>query len=149
VHAGAPAAAEALEAFRATFAHDPLVTDKWITLVATRPHVEALADIEALLASAWWTPTNPNRVRALLGAFARSNPRAFHRPDGAGYRLLGAQLPALDRTNPQVAARLLGAFESWTRLDAGRRAHAGAVLEQLAATLDSRDARETLARLRG
>jgi aminopeptidase N len=149
VHAGAPAAAGALEAFRTAFAHDPLVTDKWITLVATRPHVDALADVEALLASAWWTPTNPNRVRALLGAFARSNPRAFHRPDGAGYRLLGAQLPALDRTNPQVAARLLGAFESWTRLDAGRRAHADAVLAQLAAALESRDARETLARLRG
>ncbi|MEO5596449.1 MAG: aminopeptidase N, partial [Lysobacteraceae bacterium] len=116
VHADAPAARAALETFRTQHRDSPLVTDKWIAVVATRPHVDALDDVDELLASSeWWLPTNPNRVRAVLGSFSRANPTAFHRADGSGYRLLLEQLPALDTINPQVAARLLSGFESWRR----------------------------------
>ena len=148
LHAGAPGAPAALAAFRDQFAHDPLVTDKWIGFVATRPHGTACDDVGALLASPWWKPGNPNRVRAVLGSFQRGNPRAFHRADGAGFRLVADQLPALDATNPQVAARLLGGFEGWRRLAGPLRTTARATLDGLEGRLASPDCRDLLVRLR-
>ncbi|HEY5336983.1 MAG TPA: aminopeptidase N C-terminal domain-containing protein, partial [Rhizomicrobium sp.] len=63
---------------------------------------------------------NPNRVRALVGAFAGNHLR-FHAADGAGYRLVGETVRTLDSINPQVAARMSGAFENWRRYDDHRQ----------------------------
>jgi aminopeptidase N len=147
VHAHAPARHAALETFRGAHRADLLLTDKWIGLVASRPAQDALEDIEALLASEWWLPTNPNRVRAVLGTLARGNPVAFHRADGGGYRLVAEQVAALDAINPQVAARLLGAFENAARLVGARRGLAHAALRELDGRLASRDGRDLLQRL--
>jgi aminopeptidase N len=147
VHAAAPAAVAALREFQQRHRDDPLVTDKWIAVVATRPHGDALDDVRDLLASTWWTPTNPNRVRALLGSVSRMNPTAFHRNDGAGYRLLAEQLPQLDTLNPQVAARLLAGFENWRRLTDARKEHAALALQSLRGKLTSRDSIDLLTRL--
>ncbi|WP_255505494.1 aminopeptidase N [Alkalisalibacterium limincola] len=147
VHFDAPAAQAALESFRSRHGDDPLVTDKWLTLVGTRPATETLDDVTALVASPYWTPSNPNRVRAIIGSFSRMNPVAFHRADGRGYELLAEHLPALDDTNPQLAARLLGAFESWKRLTGPRRALARARLQALQPRLRSRDCQDLLSRL--
>jgi aminopeptidase N len=70
---------------------------------------------------------NPNRVRALIGAFSANHLR-FHNADGSGYRLVGEVIRGLDGVNPQVAARLAGAFESWRRYDSGRQAQMRAEL---------------------
>ncbi len=147
VHFEAPAAAASLQAFRDRHAADPLVTDKWIGIVATRPHPDTLQDVVALLASPWWKATNPNRVRAALGSFARSNPLGFHRRDGGGYRLLAEQIVVLDKLNPQVAARLLGAFESWRRLVEPQRGHAAQALATMQGRLASSDGCDLLQRL--
>ena len=61
---------------------------------------------------------NPNRVRALIGAFAQVNHTQFNRLDGAGYDFVADFVLALDPKNPQVAARLMGAFRSWRALEA-------------------------------
>ena len=87
-------------------------------------------------------------MRALVGSFARANPLGFHRRDGAGYRLVAAQVDALDKLNPQVAARLLGGFESWRRLPEPRRAYARDALASLDGKLASSDGRDLLQRLR-
>ena len=65
---------------------------------------------------------NPNRVRALIGAFAQGNPTQFNRADGAGYDFVADTVLALDPKNPQVAARMATAFRTWRTLEAGRRA---------------------------
>jgi len=143
----APGKDAALAQFQQRYREDALVTDKWITLVASRPQPEAIDDVRALLDSPWWLPTNPNRVRAVLGSFARLNPVAFHRADGAGYALLVEQLPRLDAVNPQVAARLIGAFESHARLLGPRATLARAALVRLRAGVHSRDAQDLLKRL--
>ena len=96
----------------------------------------------------WWIPTNPNRVRALLGNLARNNPLAFHRRDGAGHVRIAGQVAALDAVNPQVAARLLGAFEGWRRLAGPARDSAQAALAALDGWVESPDCRDLLARLR-
>lgn len=149
LHFQAPGAEAALGRFREAHAGDPLVTDKWIALVATRPHPDTLADVDALLASAWWKPANPNRVRALLGSFARSNPLGFHRRDGEGYRRIADQVATLDAVNPQVAARLLGAFESFRRWAPPLREQASRALATLSGRLASPDTRDLLERLQG
>jgi aminopeptidase N len=147
IHVGAAQADSALDAFQQRVGEDLLLNDKWIVAVATRPQPAALDEVLDLLSSPHWIPRNPNRVRALLGSFARSNPAAFHRADGAGYALLFAQLPKIDALNPQVAARLLGALEAWQRFDAGRRELIEAGLRGLAAQGLSRDCGEMLERL--
>ena len=76
---------------------------------------------------------NPNRVRALLSAFASENPVHFHSADGKGYALIAREILALDATNPQVSARLVQAFRSWRRLDAARGGLVRAELERILA----------------
>ncbi len=103
--------------------------------------------MQALLHDPLWSPRNPNRVRALLGSFARSNPIGFHRRDGAGYALLFAQIPVLDALNPQVAARQLTVLENWRRLDAARQALISTQLQALPALGLSRDSNDVVTRL--
>ncbi|MCK4503039.1 MAG: aminopeptidase N C-terminal domain-containing protein, partial [Desulfuromonadales bacterium] len=63
---------------------------------------------------------NPNRVRALLGAFSQ-NMAVFHQADGSGYRLLVEKIIELDKRNPQIAARLAAPLTRWKRLEPQRR----------------------------
>ena len=76
---------------------------------------------------------NPNRVRALIGAFAQGNPTQFNRADGAGYEFVADTVLALDPKNPQLSARLATAFRSWRTLEAGRRGKAEAALQRIKA----------------
>src|SRR5690606_3610803 len=125
---------DALARFAGRWRADPLVTDKWLALVATVPQPSTVERVRALLADPdLWQPRNPNRVRALLGSFARANPMALHRLDGAGYGLLCEQALAIDALNPQVAARLLTALEQWHRMEPRRRAVVGATLDAISA----------------
>src|SRR3546814_2474694 len=80
-----------------------------------------------------FTLANPNRARALVGAFA-VNQRAFHHPSGRGYRFLADQVIALDKLNPQTAARLLPPLGRWRRVDAPRAQSMRAELERIVAT---------------
>ena len=75
---------------------------------------------------------NPNRVRALLGAFATSNPTGFNRKDGKGYEFMADKILELDSRNPQVAARILTAFRSWRSMESTRRGFAQKALERIA-----------------
>ena len=107
---------------------DPLIVDKWFALQAMIPEPATLDRVQALTAHPAFSLANPNRVRALIGAFALANQTQFNRADGAGYDFVVDTVLALDRKNPQVAARLLSAFKSWRVLEPGRRAMAEAAL---------------------
>jgi len=65
--------------------------------------------------------TNPNKVRSLIGTFSMANPTGFHAADGSGYRFHADQVITLNALNPQVASRMVSAFNSWTRFDEGRQ----------------------------
>jgi aminopeptidase N len=73
-------------------------------------------------------------VRALIGAFCQGNPLRFHAADGSGYAFLADRVLELNRINPQVAARLVGAFGQWRRFDAARQAKMKAQIERIAGT---------------
>jgi aminopeptidase N len=107
--------------FHDRFRADPLVLDKWMGLQAGSPLAETVVAVRELMKHPAFDIKNPNRVRALVGAFSANHLR-FHNADGSGYRLVGDVIRTLDGLNPQVAARMAGAFESWCRYDEGRQA---------------------------
>ncbi|HTV83814.1 MAG TPA: aminopeptidase N [Dyella sp.] len=129
-------AAAALSDFRQRYADNPLALDKWFAVQAQVPGEPALAIVKALESDPAFTLKNPNRARAVIGAFASNNPSGFHRDDGAGYRWLTERLAALDALNPQIAARMATAFNGWQRLEPVRREAAHAALEDLARRQD-------------
>jgi aminopeptidase N len=142
-----PERAAALDAFFQRYQDKPLVLDKWFALQAAMPEAGTLDRVRALTAHPSFSLATPNRVRALIGTFASGNHTQFNRGDGAGYDFVVDTVLALDPKNPQVAARLLGAFGSWRVLEASRRACAEAALRRVAAveTL-SRDVRDIVGR---
>jgi aminopeptidase N len=107
--------------FHDRFRGDALVLDKWMSLQAGSPLPETVTAVRELMKHPAFDIRNPNRVRALIGAFSGNHLR-FHGADGEGYRLVGEVIRTLDPMNPQVAARMAGAFESWRRYDEGRQA---------------------------
>ena len=114
------------------FRKDPLVLDKWMGLQAGAPTPGTVAEVTALMRNPHFDIKNPNRVRALIGAFAGNHLR-FHQADGAGYRLVGGMIRTLDPMYPQVAARLAGSFETWRRYDEARQQLMRAELEAILA----------------
>ena len=148
LRAGAPESQETLREFRTRFDAKPLALDKWFTLQAQRPEHDTCGDVRALLADKTFDLRNPNRVQSLLGAFARGNPVGFHRPDGAGYNLIASQVLELDALNPQGAARLAKAFESWGSLEPRRRNAANSALAAMGERNDlSQDLADILRRM--
>jgi len=128
-----PERAATLDDFYARYADDPLIVDKWFTLQATIPEPATLDRVKALTGHRAFSFANPNRVRALIHAFALANQREFNRADGAGYDFVVDTVLALDRKNPQLSARLLAALKSWRVLEPGRRAMAENALQRVAA----------------
>jgi len=128
-----PERAATLDDFYARYADDPLIVDKWFTLQATIPEPATLDRVKALTGHRAFSFANPNRVRALIHAFALANQREFNRADGAGYDFVVDTVLALDRKNPQLSARLLAALKSWRVLEPGRRAMAEKALQRVAA----------------
>ena len=124
---------ERLAWFEDKWKDDPLVLDKWFTLQATSRLTDTLERVRGLVRHSRFDIENPNRVRALIGAFCHFNQRRFHDASGAGYRFLSEHVLAIDAFNPQSAARLLGAASRWRRLDANRGALLRAELERVAA----------------
>jgi aminopeptidase N len=118
----------ALADFYTRYAADALVIDKWFSLQAMTPHPETLDQVRALTGHPAFSFANPNRVRALIGAFAQANPTQFNRADGQGYQFVADTILALDPKNPQLAARMATAFRTWRTLEPGRRALAEASL---------------------
>lgn len=141
------AAREALVArFGEVYAAEPLVLDKWLMAQALIPEDGTLARVKALMRHPGFSLGNPNRVRALIGGFA-ANLTQFNRADGEGYGFVADIVVALDRTNPQIASRLLGSFKTWRMLETGRRRRAESALRMVAATPNlSRDVADIAAR---
>ncbi len=118
--------------FHERFKNDPLVLDKWLSLQASSPLPGTVDQVRALMKHSTFDMKNPNRVRSLVGAFA-GNQLRFHAADGGGYALVGETIRALDSINPQVAARMAGAFENWRRYGEQRQALMRAELKKTTA----------------
>ena len=139
-----------LAAFFARWSGERLVMDKWFAVQVAQAAPERAAGVmQQLTARADFGWTNPNRFRSVVGAFS-GNHAGFHHASGDGYRLLADWLLRLDPVNPQTAARMSTAFETWPRYDGARQ---GMMRRELARILASdglsRDLGEMAGRLLG
>ncbi|WP_019831218.1 aminopeptidase N [Sphingomonas sp. PR090111-T3T-6A] len=123
----------ALAAFYARYRDDALVLDKWFTTQALSTREDTPEAVERLAGHPDFTLANPNRMRALVSAFA-ANQYAFHAPDGRGYRFVADMILAADKLNPQSAARLVPPLGRWRRFEPRRSALMKAELERIVAT---------------
>ena len=88
-------------------------------------------------------------VRAAFAMVVGGVTKLFGR-HGDFYRIAGHRIAEIDGFNPQVASRLLSAFESWRILEPGRRALAEAALKRVLAKKDlSRDSFEIATKIVG
>jgi aminopeptidase N len=146
-HSDAPEREEVLADFERRWQHDPLVMDKWFSAQALSQRADTLAQVQRLEGHPAFSLRNPNKVRALIGAFCNQNPARFHAADGSGYSYLVERVLALDPLNPQIAARLLRAIARWRRYDPARQALMKAGLERVAGSSGiSRDLYEVAAK---
>ncbi len=122
----------ALDIFYNRYAENALVLDKWFQTQALSARDDTGAVVADLVRHPDFTLANPNRARSLIGAFG-VNQRSFNAADGSGYRFLADQLIALDRLNPQTAAKLMPPLGRWRRFDAARAALMRAELERIVA----------------
>ncbi|TLG78994.1 aminopeptidase N [Methylocystis sp. B8] len=118
---GGHAREEAFARFYAQYAGDALVIDKWFSLQAMIPEEATTQRVLGLMTHREFSMANPNRVRALIGAFANGNLTRFHALDGSGYDLLTSVVLDVDPKNPQLSARLLSALRSWRTMEPRRR----------------------------
>lgn len=140
---------QAIASFYADWSHNELVMDKWFSAQATSEAPGSLAQVRSLLSHPTFQMKNPNKVRAVIGAFTQFNPRHFHAIDGSGYAFLTEMLLALDAINPQIAARLATPFTRWQRLDKPRQQLMQDQLSLLAGKPLSRDLSEVVEKSRG
>ena len=129
-----PERTDALADFYRRWRHDALVLDKWFALQSTSQLPDTLLEVNALLQHPDFSIRNPNKVRALIGAFCQSNPVRFHAADGSGYGFLAGQVVTLNALNPQIAARMLNSFTRWRKYDPSRQALMRTELERIRQT---------------
>jgi aminopeptidase N len=121
----------ALNSFYKRWEGDPLVVDKWFGLQARSSLPGTIASVRELTRHPAFTRSNPNRLRALVGAFSQGNQLYFHDASGAGYEFLAEEVLLLDPDNPQVAARMVQALGQWRRFDTKRQRLMKAQLQRI------------------
>lgn len=126
--------AKALEVFAENFKDNALVMDQWFSVQAGSTLPGGLERVKALMQHPAFTLKNPNKVRALIGAFAGQNLINFHGADGSGYRFLADLVIELNGFNPQIASRQLAPLTRWRKYDSARQALMKAELERILAS---------------
>jgi len=126
--------AKALASFAEHFKDNPLVMDQWFSVQAASGLPGGLERVKALMQHPAFTLKNPNKVRALIGAFAGQNLVNFHAIDGSGYRFLADLVIELNGFNPQIASRQLAPLTRWRKYDDTRQALMKGELERIRAS---------------
>ncbi|RGP35683.1 aminopeptidase N [Pseudotabrizicola alkalilacus] len=141
---------EELARFESRWRADRNVMDKWFALQIGFASPERAAEVtRALTEHPDFDWKNPNRFRSVIGALSGHH-AGFHHISGAAYALVADWLLRLDPLNPQTAARMSTAFETWPRYDADRQGMLRDVLRRMLATKGlSRDLSEMAGRMLG
>ncbi len=111
----------ALQLFYERWRDNTLVMDKWFTVQACSELPNTLLTVKKLMKDPAFDDKNPNKLRALIGAFCQANRVQFHDKSGEGYQFLTGEVCRLNNINPQVASRLLEPLIQWRRYDVHRQ----------------------------
>lgn len=142
-----PSALKALELFYNRYQDDDLVLTKWFALQARKPGDTTLEVVKKLTKHEKFDYKNPNKVRALIGAFG-GNLTAFHKSDLSGYRFMAEEALKIDALNPHLSAKLLTVFSKYKKMNPIQTEKTRKILTELLGTTGlSQNATETLERL--
>ncbi|SHF99762.1 aminopeptidase N [Microbulbifer donghaiensis] len=131
VNYGEAATAEAaLQSFYDRWQQDTQVVELWFGLQSSSAKWGTLDRVRTLMQHPAFEQKNPNKVRAVIGGFANRNFTQFHSADGSGFEFIAEQVIALDKLNPQIAARLVIPITRWKK-------YRGALGENMRDTLQS------------
>jgi aminopeptidase N len=131
--------------FEKKWSDTPLVMDKWFAIQASVNSEAIYENLTVLTSHPLFSLKNPNRARAVIGAFTNNNPRYFHCASGRGYQFLIEQLIQLNDINPQVASRLITPLIQFKSFDKHRQIMIKTMLVQLNQQVNlSKDLKEKL-----
>jgi aminopeptidase N len=149
VNTGSKSAQRPLNRFYQDFKNEALVVDKWFSLQAVAMHTDVAA-VRRLMTHPAFTLKNPNRARSLVFSFCNGNPSQFHAADGSGYAFWAEQVIALNKLNPQVAARLVRTLDHWKKYQPALKKQMQAALQKVTSAKGlSRDVQEVVGRTLG
>ncbi|RZW19154.1 MAG: DUF3458 domain-containing protein, partial [Desulfobulbaceae bacterium] len=132
--------------FQNKWREQPLVMDKWFSMQALSSAEDTFDRVKQLLDHPSFSIKNPNKVRALVGAFCQNHVH-FNHLSGRGYDFLVDIILQLDDLNPQIAARMANPLISWKRYEKTRQDLMVGSLERLREKRDlSRDVYEIVNR---
>ncbi len=137
---------QALDSFYHRWQEQPLVMEKWLMLSSTSSVHSTIGTIRALMQDPVFDASNPNKLRSVLGAFAAANPTFFHKADGSGYQFIAEELVALDKRNPQIAARMGISLTRFANYGVMRQKQMRDALNFLAGHTLSRDLQEVVSK---
>lgn len=139
---------ESINFFYNQWKHERLVIDKWFSAQVIMAHPNYLNKVVKNLTNHRdFSLKTPNRIRSVLGAFS-ANTAGFHQKNGENYELFSDWILKVDPINPQVAARMCSAFETWKRYDVNRQKLIKMQIDKiLEANTISKDTKEMLTRL--
>lgn len=120
----------ALNAFYEKWQGDDLVINKWFSLQAVSLLPNTLTVVKGLLNHPKFDYKNPNKVRALIGAFC-ANYVHFHKKNGSGYKFLADQVLKIDSQNSQLSGRLVEPLTRWRKFDKQRQQLMKAQLQRI------------------
>lgn len=121
-----------LRHFYECWKNESLVLNKWFTAQASATDTETFESVKGLMSHPDFNIKNPNRVYALLARFG-DNISQFHQNKKDVYQWMAEQIYTLDKLNPQVAARVSGCFELWTKLPNDMKSEVKIILTDLIA----------------
>lgn len=117
--------------FEQRWRDNALVMDKWLRLQSIVRCDDILKRLEQLMQHSIFSLRNPNRVRAVIGAFTVDNMPGLHRIDGSGYRFVADYTLKIDELNGQLSARLVSCLTRWRRYETQRQQKMRAELERI------------------
>ena len=145
VHQINPRREDCLQDFYQQWKTDFLVMNKWFALQAQSTANDTFEKVVKLWSHADFNLKNPNRVYALLGQFGGNLVR-FHDPSKDCYTFMAERIIELDKLNPQVATRVAGCFNPWTKLIGEQKNKARLTLEKIIAAGLSKNTYEIISK---
>jgi aminopeptidase N len=88
--------------------------------------------VRALMQHPAFNLANPNRARSLIFGFCSGNACRFHAADGSAYGFWAEMVIALNKLNPQVAARLARSLDRWKKYPQHLQTSMRAALQRVA-----------------
>ena len=143
-HCDDEARVRSLAAFHDRWQDNALVMEKWFQMESMSSIGGSVQRLEELMRHPGFDPKNPNKLRAVLGAFMVGNTPRFHAADGSGYDFMADQLIEIDRRNPQIAARMALPMTRMSGYDAARQRAMRAALERVQNGAQSNDLKEVV-----